>query len=100
VPTRPPAPPAENIALCAPHPHGGPEHYGTLRDLFHERAVAEHGADPHEPLDYEAFLVDRCVQAITGARSKLAPVRLEAGTARQDGLAFNRRYHMRDGTVR
>jgi hypothetical protein len=39
-------------------------------------------------------------EAVTSAWKQLAPVRLEAGNARETRLAFNRRYHMKDGTVR
>jgi hypothetical protein len=39
-------------------------------------------------------------EAVSTAKQNLAPVRLEAGAARETRLAFNRRFHMKDGSVR
>jgi hypothetical protein len=91
--------PADHIVIGATHTHGAPLHYGYLRDLFHNRAVAAHGKDPHETLDYPKLLADRCVRAIARAHKATRPVKLAAGVAQQSGLAFNRRFHMKNGTV-
>jgi neutral ceramidase len=91
--------PVDRIVIGATHTHGAPLHYGYLRDLFHRQAVARHGKDPHETLDYPRLLADRCVRAVVRARSAVRPVRLAAGVAKQHGLAFNRRFHMKNGTV-
>jgi hypothetical protein len=92
--------PTANIVICATHTHGGPEFHGPMRNLFHERALAEKGRDEHEPLDYVALLRERIARAVVAARKNLTPARLEIVRARQEGLAFNRRFHMKDGTVR
>jgi hypothetical protein len=89
-----------NIVICATHTHGGPEYHGPMRNLFHERAIAEKGRDDHEPIDYVQLLGERIRRAVAAALRNLEPVTLEIVRARQEGLAFNRRYHMRDGTVR
>ncbi len=91
--------PPENIAIAATHTHAGPEYFGMLRDFLHQKAIREHGSDPREPLDYQAFLVDSWVKAIEEAHSQMKAVDIEAGIARQKGLAFNRRFHMKDGSV-
>ncbi|MGL4463769.1 MAG: hypothetical protein ACRC1K_16565 [Planctomycetia bacterium] len=91
--------PAENIILLATHTHGGPEYMGTLRDLFHDDAVARHGSDPRENLDYPAFLVERTAAVVAAAAKNLRPVRLEGGRVDEPNLAFNRRFHMTDGSV-
>jgi hypothetical protein len=91
--------PLENITVCMTHTHGGPEYYGTLRDLWHEAAVAKHGRDPHETVDYPALLAERVAEAVQQAAKSVRAVRLESGTARLPGIAFNRRFHMRDGSV-
>jgi hypothetical protein len=91
--------PVGRIAICATHTHAGPEYYGTLRNLFHEQARREHGRDPHEPIDYPAKWIDSCVEAVVQARGDLRPVAAGVGLARQPGLAHNRRYLMKDGTV-
>jgi sugar phosphate isomerase/epimerase len=92
--------PAANILLAATHSHTGPLYFGALRKHFHDQAVAKSGGDPYEKVDYPARLVRRIVKAIAEADAAAKPVRLEAGTTEQQGLSFNRRFHMRNGTVR
>jgi neutral ceramidase len=92
--------PQENILLAATHSHTGPLYFDALRDYLHEKAVAEHGSDPCEAEDYPSLLVARMVEAIRRADSRLRPVQLEAGVVQQQGLSFNRRFHMKDGSVR
>jgi sugar phosphate isomerase/epimerase len=92
--------PASNILLAATHSHTGPLYFGALRKHFHHRAMAASGSDPYEKVDYSSRLVRRIVKAITQADAAAKPVRLEAGTVEQKGLSFNRRFHMKNGTVR
>lgn len=92
--------PYTNISVAATHTHAGPEYHGTLWEIFHEQAIEKRGEDPHAAIDYQQFLVDCCIQAIEQANSNMKPVTLESGTAAKKGIAFNRRYHMKDGTVR
>ena len=92
--------PAGNILLAATHSHTGPLYFGALRDHFHEKAVVAHGGDPCEEIDYPSELVTGIVQAIKDADAELRPVHVEAGVAQQQGLSFNRRFHMKDGSVR
>ena len=89
--------PAGNILLAATHTHTGPLFAGAMRKHLHDLAVAEKGHDPAEKVDYPARLIDRLEQVIVDARAALAPVKLEAGVARQQGLSFNRRFHMKGG---
>lgn len=91
--------PQEHIFVAATHTHGAPLFYDYLRDLFHNRAVARYGKDPHEPMDYRQFLAERCAAAVARAAASVEPVELLAGIAKQPGLAFNRRFHMKNGTV-
>jgi neutral ceramidase len=92
--------PRENVVITATHTHTGPLYYGPLRELFHQRAMERSGADPNESIDYPAKLVEQITSAVAKAASKLRPVEIAAGAAREDRLAFNRRFHMRDGSVR
>jgi neutral ceramidase len=92
--------PAASIAVAATHSHTGPLYFGILRSHFHDKAVAAHGRDPQEEFDFPKYLVQRVAEAVGKARANLAPVRLEAGAARETRLAFNRRFHMKDGSVR
>jgi neutral ceramidase len=92
--------PAENILIAATHSHTGPLYFGALRKHFHQLAVAEHGNDPYEKVDYSSELVKKIVGVISQANAKARPVQLKAGVAQQQDLSFNRRFHMKDGTVR
>ena len=92
--------PAANILLAATHSHTGPLYFGALRKYFHDLAVAKLGSDPYEKVDYSSELVAKIVKAIRQADAAARPVRLKAGVAEQKGLSFNRRFHMKNGTVR
>ena len=92
--------PAANIMIAATHSHTGPLYCGALRKHFHDCAIAEHGTDTCEKVDYSAQLTKRIVQVIRQADEKTKPIVLEAGAAEQLGLSFNRRFHMKNGTVR
>ncbi len=92
--------PPENILLAGTHSHTGPLYFDALRDYLHEKAVAKHGKDPCEQRDYPSELVAGIVKAIKEADAKVRPVQAQAGVAQQQGLSFNRRFHMKDGTVR
>jgi len=92
--------PAANILIAATHSHTGPLYFGALRKHFHDLAVAKHGSDPYEKVDYSSELVAKIVKVITQANAAAKPIRLKAGVAEQQGLSFNRRFHMKNGTVR
>ncbi len=92
--------PAANILLAATHSHTGPLYFGALRNHFHEQTLAKRGQDVCERVDYAAVLADRIVQAIRKADGTAQSMQIEAGTVQQEGLAFNRRFHMRNGKVR
>jgi neutral ceramidase len=91
--------PANHICIAATHSHTGPLYAGALREMFHRRAVEMHGRDPLEEVDYPQVLVEKLVEAIIAATKDVRTVKLEAGVAEETGLSFNRRFHMKDGTV-
>lgn len=91
---------AANILLAATHSHTGPLYFGALRNHFHRQALTQHGEDVCEKVDYTALLSERIVRAIRKAQDAAKPARLQAGIAYQQGLAYNRRFHMKDGSVR
>lgn len=92
--------PQEHIAVAATHSHTGPLYFGALRKHFHDRSVAETGSDPHELVDYPTELIGRVVRAVLSAQQSLQPVTLRAGYAHEDRLSFNRRFHMKNGSVK
>ena len=92
--------PASNILIAATHSHTGPLYCGALRKHFHDVAVAEQGSDPHEKVNYAEELIEKLAGIIAQANAAAKPVRLAAGSTEQKGLSFNRRFHMKNGTVR
>ena len=92
--------PYANILIAATHTHTGPLYFGALRKHLHDLSVARYGSDPCEKVDYPSELVNKLVKVITEANASLKPFRLEAGVAEQRDLSFNRRFHMKDGSVR
>ena len=91
--------PITNIVIAATHSHTGPLFDDVRGDFFHETSLATYGADPHQTIDYPALLTDRLVRVIARAKARLEPAELEVDIAKQTGLPFNRRYHMKDGRV-
>jgi hypothetical protein len=91
--------PMANIFIAATHTHTGPLYYGALREFLHQRAIEEHGNDPFEGVDYQGVLIDRLVALIVKADRALQPVELDIGKTTVPGLSFNRRYHMKNGSV-
>ena len=91
--------PVANIMISATHSHTGPSFDDVRRDFFHEQAMAKLGKDPQEEIYYPDFLAERLVAVLSAANHKLMPAALFAGTANQEGQSFNRRFHMKNGTV-
>mgnify|MGYP002623798267 FL=1 len=92
--------PAQNILIAATHSHTGPLYYGSLREHFHFQAIVAEGKDKAESVNFADQLREKLAQAIQTAKENARPVTLAAGYAEQQGLSFNRRFHMKDGTVR
>lgn len=91
--------PVTNIVIAATHSHTGPLFDDIRRDDFHRQAIARFGRDPHETIDYPAYLTSQIVKAIVEADRQTEPVELDAGRTHQSGLPFNRRFHMKNGRV-
>ncbi len=91
--------PVSNILIAATHSHTGPQYFGALRKYFHDQAVAKHGKDPHEEVDYPSQFVEKLANVIVEAKAAARPASLAAGTTEQTGLSFNRRFHMKGSKV-
>jgi hypothetical protein len=92
--------PAANIAISATHTHTGPLFAGERARLFSEQAAAKLGSDPLARVKYPEMLRDRLVEAIAAANARVAPASMEFLAAQEDRVSFNRRFHLKDGTVR
>ena len=92
--------PFSNIIITATHTHGGPEYYGPLRDFLRARSLKENnGIDPREPIDYQARLVERWTDVIVRAHAARQAAKLSVTVPLQAGMAFNRRFLMKDGST-
>jgi hypothetical protein len=81
------------VMISATHAHTGPVIRGRgLR----EAAV---GGDSDLSQKYRAALPGKIAEAVRKAEAKLTPATARVGHGREPSIAFNRRYHMKDGTV-
>jgi neutral ceramidase len=92
--------PVDHTMIWASHTHGGPEYYGSLRDLQHQARLDRDGKDDAEPIDYLKQLEERLATATSDAVDSLKQVAVHATTAIVPDLAHNRRFLCQDGTVR
>jgi hypothetical protein len=76
----------ENVCLSCTHNHSGP----SMTDAFNTPRNAE----------YIAWMLPRAAEAAQRAAENLQPARAAWGIGEETQAAFNRRYHMRDGTVK
>jgi neutral ceramidase len=81
-----------NVMISATHSHTGPIFAGSRRfdALGGQHDLAQ---------EYTSTLPRLIAAAVQSAHSKLLPARVFFGRTRVEGLAFNRRFHMRDGSV-
>jgi neutral ceramidase len=85
--------PAANVMLSATHSHTGPVLSGRG-----EREDTQGGSLPIAK-DYMASLPVKIALSVKLAEQALQPVKLAVGVGREDNLAFNRRFFMKDGSV-
>lgn len=92
--------PVDHIAVTGTHTHTGPLFFTSLHDKLHDDAVAKKGKDDYDSDPYRAEFVDKIADAVSKSKAALEPVIIRSGYAQEDRLAFNRRFHMKDGSVR
>jgi hypothetical protein len=87
--------PAANIVLSATHSHTAPDYTKEL-----VRYLDKAGQDPRRAAYIEKLIAGPC-DAIAKAQAAAEPAELLSGSAtQQTPVAFNRRFVMRDGSVR
>ncbi|HXH99909.1 MAG TPA: neutral/alkaline non-lysosomal ceramidase N-terminal domain-containing protein [Sphingobacteriaceae bacterium] len=93
--------PVKNIIVAATHSHTGPEFREGRIERYREGQMAKYGKVNYPKIDYPKFLVEQIVTAVIKANDNLQIVTIEAGnTEQQEQISFNRRFYMKDGTVR
>jgi len=92
--------PASNIAITATHTHTGPLFAGERARVFSEQAALKFGTDPLAVVKYPETLSAKLVDVIVAAHAQVSPATLSFARTEEDRVSFNRRFHMKDGTVR
>ena len=91
--------PTSHVLIHGSETHNGPDYYGEFRDVFHKKAISDLGRDPAEPIDYNSFLVEKICNAILSADNMASPADLYFSSGKSTGIAYNRRFRMKDGSV-
>jgi neutral ceramidase len=83
----------QNVMISATHAHTGP--------VVGSRGLREKtlGGQSDLARRYQAELPARIARAVQQAEAALTPAQAWAARGREDAIAFNRRYHMADGSV-
>ncbi|HJZ89454.1 MAG TPA: hypothetical protein VKE40_01185 [Gemmataceae bacterium] len=85
--------PGAHVMISATHTHTGPV-------IARESALDELvGATSDLGRRYTDKLPELIAKSVAAAQKRLAPVRVSAALGREDGLSFNRRFQMKDGSV-
>ncbi len=85
--------PPSHVMISATHTHTGPVllvENGRYNIEGEMRRIGE---------EYVKSLPAKIAEAVRLANERLQPARLSAGRGREDSLTFNRRYHMKNGSV-
>ena len=83
----------DHVLISATHAHTGPELANRTR------ISSSLGGQKQIAFDYTEGLPKLIVASVRLANERLQPSRLKMAKGRGDGLAFNRRYFMRDGST-
>lgn len=90
--------PPEHVIVAATHSHTGPNYRTDLVKYLDRNDDAPLAEDDRRR--YIPQLIDGFVAAVAQADASLKPVRLRAGSGREENVSFNRRFVLKDGTVR
>ncbi|HJZ58765.1 MAG TPA: neutral/alkaline non-lysosomal ceramidase N-terminal domain-containing protein [Gemmataceae bacterium] len=85
--------PGKNVMISATHSHTGP----VLWDGSPRADVL--GGGQQIARDYVKELPNKIAEAVKRADAARKPAKVLFGTGKEEGLAFNRRFHMIDGSV-
>lgn len=85
--------PGANVMIGATHSHTGPVLSGR------GAREGDFGGASDKARAYRAALPGKIAEAVGRANDALAPARARATHGREESIAFNRRFHMKDGSV-
>ncbi len=85
--------PGNNIIMVAKHSHAGPQ----MNPLFWD---AVGGLPKQKSEEYVKKLPAVIAEGVQLAKTRLQPVRVSVGTIKENTVSFNRRYLLKDGSVK
>lgn len=88
-----------HVLIHGSETHNGPDYFGEFREAFHRRALAVHGHDPAEPGNFPKTLAESIAAAVCQAHANRRPASLSFAHSQCEGIAFYRRFRMKDGTI-
>jgi neutral ceramidase len=91
--------PYSNIIIAGTHSHTTPAYHQNILELNEARRSSEPAIANNTTDDYPGWLAKRITEAVVKAENALVKVNIEAGSAKGEGLSFNRRFFMRGGSV-
>jgi len=83
----------DHVMISATHAHTGPvlsDSSPRSKALGGKRSLAQ---------EHTASLPKWIVESVLAAQAKLVPAKIAAGVGQEEQLSFNRRFHMKDGSV-
>jgi len=84
---------SDHVMISATHAHTGPELANR------SKRSSDLGGQSQLVVEYTEGLPAKIIESVRLANEHLQPARLNTARGRCEGLTFNRRYFMRDGTV-
>ncbi|HEY5910809.1 MAG TPA: neutral/alkaline non-lysosomal ceramidase N-terminal domain-containing protein [Verrucomicrobiae bacterium] len=85
--------PGTHVMVSATHAHTGPQLAAP------SKFSGDMGGQKQLAVDYTRALPGKIAESVRAANERLQPARVSVARGRCEGLAFNRRYYMRDGSV-
>ena len=85
--------PGTHVIMTAIHAHAGPQ----LNPLFWD---AVGGLPKQKSEEYVKNLPEMITESVELAQQRLQPVRVSVGTSQENGVSFNRRFLMKDGSFK
>lgn len=93
--------PYSNMIIAGTHSHTSPSYHLNIDELNSDSRPASYVAPKTvDGEEYPDWLVKRIAQSIIEADKNAAEVIVDAGKGTAEGLSFNRRFILKDGTVR
>ena len=90
--------PPENVIVAATHSHTGPNYRADLVKYMSRKSDAPIAEG--DRVAYIPQLIEGLASAVAAADKKTQPVSVQSGAGQEENVSFNRRFLLKDGTVR